>query len=329
MKVLLACTVTPFTASPPEGRARQLCDQLLRAGHQSEVLRIPFAATPLAQLPAQLAMVRSFEAWNIDHLVALDLAAGLLPHPHKSLWLGPETMLPLDAGDPLRRLLRGAARQAISESRHAWTTSAAVSTSFAVLAGTSLPVLATPPRELASAMGDYLFAAAPRDVQDVRLLAALAQAGPAVRLLVAGTPAAPGQEVSLRSAAAALGVAGRVEFDLCAGTDDGSADEAFDRRLAGARAVICIGGTDNAGLALRAAGAGKALIGEHADGDIHHLVRDRLTGWLAASDAAGLAVAMTAALEQQHRSASYGARAREFLRLSGIAWPHTIETLLS
>lgn len=324
MKVLLACTVTPFADSPQERRARLLCDQLVGAGHASEILRIPFAATPLAHLPSQLAMVRSFEAWNIDHLLALDLRAGLLRHARKSLWLGPETALPPEAGDRLRSVLRNAAREAVAESRHAWATSPAASVSIASVLGSTLPVLATPPRDLAAPPGDYVFAAAPREAEDTRLIAALAQSDPSVRLLVAGTPAAPGQEKALRRAAAALGVAERILLDLRS-----LADEEFDHHLAGAIAVACTGGADDAELALRAAGAGRALIGERGDSGIHGLVRDHLTGWLVTADAAGLAAAMSCAMAQRHRTAGYGARARDLLRLSRIGWPHTLEALLS
>jgi hypothetical protein len=324
MKVLVACSVVPFADSPTQARARALCRQLTAAGHESEILRIPFATDPPTHLPAQLAMMRGLESWNADHLVALDLAASLLRHPRKSLWL--DDGLPLaDGGDTsLAALLANAAQEAAAESRAAFCVSNDVRDQMLARLQIALPVLLVPPRRVVATQGEFLFSAPPRMKADTRVLAALAQTAPEVQLLVAGAPAFAGQQAALLDAAAALGVAQQVRFDLRS-----LAESEIDAYLAAAVAVVCIGGTDDAGLAIAAAGAGKALIAAPCSDSHRPLVRPYLTGWQSMPGADGLAAAFGEAWTLRHRSLAYGAQARDLLYLSGINWPQTLEKLLS
>jgi hypothetical protein len=324
MKVLVACSVIPFSDSPQERQARLLCQQLTAAGHASEILRIPFAATPLARLPSQLAMMRSFETWNIDHLVSMDVPASLLRHARKSVWLNNAEPL-LDApGTAPHAVLSNAAREALGESRGAYCSSHRVRTVLDDVLGVAPPVLALPPRHLADSPGRYILAAPPRDAGDTRLLAALARTGADVRLVFAGTPASPDQAARLQEAARGMGVGDRVELDLRPLTED-----EFDRCLAGALAVACIGGADDGGLALRAAGAGKALIADAADTQLHGLARHQLSGWAVTPEVAALAACLQEAVAQRHRSLAYGARARDLLRVTGADWTTILQALLA
>ena len=322
MKVLIACAVTPFSATPDERRAASLCTQLAAAGHEAEVLRVPFTAAPPERLPSQLVMMRSLESWNVDHLVALDLPSALLRHPRKSLWIGAGQVLPDGAAPALRALLASAAAGALAESRSAFCSSYAAGSLLRETLGLQLPTLPLPPQPAATKPGDYIFAAPPRDPADTRLLEALAQAGPDVRLLLAGPPAAPGQEQMLRAAAAALGVAARVRFDLRLLTEQETGDY-----LACAVAVACIGGADDSGLALAGAGAGKALIAGSGSDNAAQIVRAHLTGWRSPADGAGLAAVLDEAWTCHHRTLAYGAQARGLLQLAG--WPHIVESLLA
>ncbi len=324
MKVLIACSVTPFADSPVQQRARLLCARLAAAGHASEILRIPFAATPLEQLPSQLVMMRSFESWNVDHLLALDLPASLLRHPRKSLWLDAALPLPDDGAAAQRRLLGTAAREAAAESRAAFSTSDRARDVLRDTLGLAVAALPVPPREVTGVAGNYILAAPPRAEADTRLLAALALAAPEVRLLVAGRPSAPGQEDLLRCAAQALGVEDRVRFAL-----QSLAEHESDGYLAAALAVACIGGADDTGLALAAASAGKPAIADARDADSAAIVRNHLSGWLAPTDAAGLAAVFDEAWIRRHRTLAYGANARGLLLRSRLDWPHTLESLLA
>lgn len=323
MKVLIACSVTPFTDSPVQQRARILCRRLVDAGHEAEILRIPFAAEPAPQLPSQLVMMRSFETWNVDHLVALDLPASLLPHPRKSLWLEASLPLGANAGAALRTVVRNALREAIASSRAAFSASAGARDLLRDALELDVPLLHVPPRALAGAPGKHILAAAPREADDVRLLAALALAAPDIHLVVAGEPAAPGQAQALRAAAHTLGVAARVQVDL----RELPAHD-IDAYLAASVAVACFGSVDDIGFALAAAAAGKAPIAHAGNADVAALVRPQLSGWLV-SDSSELAAAFDDAWIRRHRAIAYGAQARALLSVCGVDWPRTLDTLLA
>jgi len=324
MKVLIACSVTPFSGSPGEVRARLLCEQLNAAGHASEILRLPFAADPPARLPAQLAMMRSFDTWNADHLLALDLPASLLRYPRKSAWLDSDWPFGAAAAASLQGVLRNATREALGESRRAYCTGQPAQAALEAALGIGLPVLAPPPLLLPDNPGHYVLAAPPRDPDDMRLLAALALAGKEVRLVLAGAPFAPGQVEALGAESQRLGVAQRVELD-----QQPLPPEAFGQRLSGAIAVICIGGADDAALALQAAGAGKALIGTAANTLSSGLLRHGLSGWTVDLAPAAIAACMDEAVTQRHRSLAYGAQARSLLHATGTSWTRTIQALLA
>lgn len=323
MKVLIACSVTPFADSPVQQRARLLCRRLVEAGHEAEILRVPFAAEPAQQLPSQLVMMRSLETWNVDHLLALDLPASLLRHPRKTLWLGAQLPLAPDADASLRMLLGNAARGAMAESRAAFHTSHRARDVLRAALGLELPVLPLAPRNVAGMAGEYILAAPPRAPGDVRLLSALARAAPGVRLLVAGQPAA-GQQDLLHGAARALGVEARVRLDLRP-----LSEHDMDGYLAGALAVACIGGADDIALALAAAGAGKPAIADADTVNLEGIVRPYLSGWLVPGQPAGLAAGFDQAWSQPHRALAYGARARDLLPVVGADWPHTLNALLA
>ncbi len=87
MKVLIVNNMVPFVWGGAEELAAHLQKNLVIAGHEAEILRIPFQWEPAARIPSQMLMVRAFELWNVDHVIALKFPAYLIRHPKKTLWL--------------------------------------------------------------------------------------------------------------------------------------------------------------------------------------------------------------------------------------------------
>ena len=87
MKILVVNTMTPFERGPYDDVASQIVQHLKQAGHQSELLRLPFQSEPETRVPSQMLMVRAFELYNADLVITLEFPSFLIRHPHKILWL--------------------------------------------------------------------------------------------------------------------------------------------------------------------------------------------------------------------------------------------------
>ena len=136
MKVVIVNNMAPFVWGGAEVLASHLEKNLILAGHDAEVLRIPFQWEPAHGIPSQMLMVRAFELWNVDHIIALKFPAYLIRHPKKTLWLlhqyrqaydlfdaGQSNIPSNEAGDELRAMIRNADNEAFRESRHIFTIS--------------------------------------------------------------------------------------------------------------------------------------------------------------------------------------------------------------
>lgn len=87
MKILLVNNMAPFVWGGAEELVENLQKQLILAGHQAEIMRIPFQWEPAERIPSQMLMVRSLELYNVDRVIAFKFPAYLIRHSHKTLWL--------------------------------------------------------------------------------------------------------------------------------------------------------------------------------------------------------------------------------------------------
>lgn len=130
MKILIVHTMTPFQQTETDGLAARLEKALIVAGHESEALRIPFQWEPADRIPSQMLMVRAFELWNVDRVIALGFPALLIRHPKKTLWLldyghghdlfdgnGANNRPPDGGASDLQTLIRNAENESFRESR--------------------------------------------------------------------------------------------------------------------------------------------------------------------------------------------------------------------
>ena len=99
-------------------------------------MRIPFQWEPASRIPSQMLMVRAFELWNVDQVIALKFPAYLIRHPKKTLWLlhqyrqaydlvdaGQTNLPPSAQGAALQTLIKNADNESFAESRNIFTNS--------------------------------------------------------------------------------------------------------------------------------------------------------------------------------------------------------------
>ena len=68
MKILLVNNMAAFVWGGAEELVENLQKQLILAGHQAEIMRIPFQWEPAERIPSQMLMVRSLELYNVDRV---------------------------------------------------------------------------------------------------------------------------------------------------------------------------------------------------------------------------------------------------------------------
>lgn len=344
MKVLIVNNMTPFVWGGAEELAVHLQKNLIIAGHQAEILRIPFQCKPAEQIPSQMLMVRAFELSNVDHVIALKFPAYLIRHPKKTLWLlhqyrqaynlfdvGQSNLSNGNEGLELKALIQRADQESFSESRSIFTNSQVTHQRLLNYNGFDAQVLLPPVNDPELFLGgdqrDYIFAGG--RVNNMKrqhlLLEGLAKSNTRVKLIIAGPPDRPSDAACLQSAVERLGLAGRVRLDLRFLPRQVYADYV---NHSAAVAYLPYDEDSLGYVAMEAATAAKALITTVDSGGILRLVQHEKTGWVAESTAEDLGLIMSAVFEDSARAKNYGYNARALWESMKINWPETVETLL-
>ncbi|KVM56065.1 glycosyl transferase family 1 [Burkholderia ubonensis] len=344
MKVLVVNNMAPFVWGGAEELAAHLQRNLVIAGHEAEVMRIPFQWEPAARIPSQMLMVRVFELWNVDHVIALKFPAYLIRHQRKSLWLlhqyrqaydlfdAGQTNLPPGAeGEALRDMIRNADNETFSESRHIFTNSVVTQRRLKQYNGFDAEVLLPPVNDPELFPGHephgYVFAGGRINGMKRQhlLLEALAKADSAVRLIIAGPPDTAEDAERLHRLVEQFGLADRVKLDL---RFLPRTEYANYVNYASAVAYLPFDEDSLGYVAMEAATAGKALITTDDSGGILGLVKHGETGWVARPDADSLASVMSAVFANTARTRTYGIAAKALWESLGVNWPQTVEALL-
>jgi glycosyltransferase involved in cell wall biosynthesis len=327
-----------------EELAVHLQRNLIIAGHDAEVLRIPFQWEPSTKIPSQMLMVRAFELSNVDRVIALKFPAYLIRHAHKTLWLlhqyrqaydlfdfGQSNLPQGQIGDDLRALIRTADNESFAESKHIFTNSEVTRQRLRKYNGFDAEVLLPPINDpelfRGGKSGGYIFAGGRVNATKRQhlLLEALALCDNDLKLIIAGPPDTSEEARNLEQTVARLGLSSRVQLDLRFLPRQTYADY-----VNGATAVAYLPfDEDSLGyVAMEAATAGKAIIATNDSGGILGLAKHAETGWVAEPTAPSLAEALNAAWADPKRARQYGDSARDLWLSLKINWHETIEKLL-
>ena len=92
MRVIVATVRTPFVFGGAEVLANELIQALLAAGHEAELVNLPFSNDKANRIPDQmlackLTPLEMVSGTKVDRLIALKFPAYLIPHPNKVVWL--------------------------------------------------------------------------------------------------------------------------------------------------------------------------------------------------------------------------------------------------
>src|SRR5438552_1765797 len=92
MRILIATVQVPFIRGGAEILAEGLRDALLAAGHQAEIVAVPFKWYPPERILDHMLACRLLDLTEtagvaVDRVIGLKFPAYLIPHPNKVLWV--------------------------------------------------------------------------------------------------------------------------------------------------------------------------------------------------------------------------------------------------
>lgn len=336
--------MAPFVWGGAEQLAVYLRRGLIEAGHDAEVLRIPFQWEPVSRIPSQMLLARTLELRNVDRVIALKFPAYLIRHPHKTLWLvhqyrqaydlnveGIDSSVRRDVGHDIRNLIVNADNECFRESKAIFTISEVTQQRLLRYNGFKAQVVRQPLNDpeifTGGELGDYVFAGGRINKgkrQDL-LLRAMVKAKKNVRLVIAGPPDSPSDAEELLTLVSDLNLSDRVQLDLRMLPRNTYADY-----VNGAAAIACLPFDEDSlsYVAMEAAAAGKAIISTTDSGGVLGLARGGQTGWVMEPSVEALACALDEACGDRERARALGNGARDLWLSMGLNWPNTIKALL-
>jgi glycosyltransferase involved in cell wall biosynthesis len=346
MRVLVVTAQVPFVRGGAEILAEGLHAALGRAGHQAEVVRLPFKWYPASAIPPQVLGARlmdmsAFSGTDVDLVIGLKFPAYLVPHPRKSLWILHQHRAAYDfwdaglsdlAQEPGGRVVRDFIRRAdddfLPEARRIYTISRNVSDRLARFNGIASEALYHPPagaeHYTSGPYGDYVLFPSRIDAVKRQWLAidALAHCELPVSLVLVGDADNARELGPLKARARERGVDDRVHWA-------GAVREHEKRRLyANACAVVYPPLDEDYGyVTLEAMLAARPVITCSDSGGPLEFVRHEMTGLVVEPTALGLAKGMDRLWRNREEAGEMGRCGRRLYDELNIGWDEVVARL--
>ena len=347
MRILIATVKIPFIRGGAEILAEGLLAALKTAGHQAELIEIPFKWYPPEKILDHMLACRLLDltestGTKVDLLIGLKFPAYLIPHPNKVLWVLHQhrqaydlwnhpiakDMILAPNGAEIRDAITQADTKLLPESRGIYTISKNVSSRMARFCGVeSNPLYHPPPsaeRFTPLPAEDYFFFPSrltPIKRQSI-VVEALALTRNPVRLCLAGPPDVPSYLDDLKNMAAKLGVLNRIEF-----TGGISEEDKLNRYARSLGVVFTPVDEDYGYVTLEAMLSAKPVITCTDSGGPNEFL-DASTGFVVDPEPAKLAAALDELWENRTQAEAMGQRALDRYHAMNIGWPHVVKTLL-
>jgi glycosyltransferase involved in cell wall biosynthesis len=346
MRVLVVTVQVPFVRGGAEAQAEGLVQALREAGHEAEIVALPFKWYPPERILDHMLACRLLDltescGTTIDRVVALKFPAYLVPHPNKVLWILHQhrtayelwdsplgDLIHFPNGLQVRDAIRQADRQHIAEARAVFTDSANVARRLKKYCGLDAEPLYHPPHNADAFYWeppeDYVFCpsrlALPKRQELV--LRAMARTSRPVHVRFAGAPDVPAYADQLQDLARRLKVDRRVRWL-------GLVSEEEKRRLyAGCLGVVFPPVDEDYGyITLEAMLSSKPVITCTDSGGPLEFVRDRATGLVAEPTPEGLAAAMDRLWAEREAAVAWGKAARAEYDRRDIRWATVVRRL--
>jgi glycosyltransferase involved in cell wall biosynthesis len=344
---MIATTQVPFVRGGAEMLAESLVTALLEAGHDAEIVSVPFKWYPPDKILDHMLACRLLKLEDTgaraDRMIALKFPAYLIAHPDKVMWLLHQHRTAYDAwdspigdlidapeGHAVRQAIRAADDNIIPEFKAIYTLSQTVSDRLYRFNGIASTPLQHPPpgaeRFGPGAYGDYVLM--PSRINGAKrqllMVEALALTRHPVRAVFVGGADAPEYEAKLRRLCDKAQLNDRVQWL-------GAVPEAQKLALyAGCTAVGFVPIDEDYGyVTLEAMLSHKAVITCTDSGGPLAFVADRQTGLVVAPDPAAIAEALDALWADRAYAMRLGKAAYENYQALQFNWSSVVTRLLA
>lgn len=343
MKILVVNNMVPGMRGGAEELADQLVAHLRLAGHQSELLRIPFSWEPPERLVEEMLMCRGMQVNNVDRVIAMKFPAYMMPFDEKVLWLahqyrqaydlwdaGQSNIPATPEGQQIRAAIMEADNSAFETVKDIFVVGRTVQERLLHYNKLESTILRAPLNDeelyTGGAYGDYIFAGGRINSgkRQHRLIEALAKLDGQQKLLIAGPADTPGDADRLRLLVEEHGLQDRVKLDLGFLPRQTIADYANN---ALACAYLPYAEDSYGYVTMEACQARKAVITVKDSGDLTELIHDGVHGWVCDDDTDQLAAAIADAFANRERTKELGRAAYAHWTGMNINWKATVEAL--
>lgn len=347
MRVLIATTQVPFVRGGAEIHAEQLRNVLIAAGHEAEIIAIPFKWYPPERILDHILACRLLDLTEscgvtVDRVIGLKFPAYLIPHPNKVLWILHQHRQAYDLWDHpmgdliqdrngvlVRDAIRQADQQLIPQSRAVFANSANVAKRLKQYCCINAEPLYHPPQNAekfyCAADKGYLFY--PSRLATLKrqelVLRALADTRQPVRVRFAGAPETPAYAEELKRLARELKVHDRVTWLGLV------PEEEKNQHYAHARGIVFPPIDEDYGyITLEAMLSAKPVITCTDSGGPLEFVLDGETGLIAEPTPVALAAALDEVWQDPERAKMWGEAGHARYASLNISWSNVIERLL-
>jgi glycosyltransferase involved in cell wall biosynthesis len=347
MRILIATIHVPFVRGGAEIHAEGLRTALEAAGHEAEIISIPFKWYPPEKVLDHMLACKLFDlsevmGTSIDMLIGLKFPAYLIPHENKVLWVLHQFRTAYDLWDhPLgdliyepngvevRDVIREADSQVFPEAKRVFANSANVAARLKFFCGFEAVPLYHPPPNMdkfyTREAEDFLFFPSrlclPK--RQSLVLEALAHTHNPVIVSFAGTADEGTYQNQLYSLARKLGVEKRVRW-LGRISDDEKID-LYARCLAVLYPPV---DEDYGYVTLEGMLARKPILVCSDSGGPLEFVRDEENGLIAAPAPEDLARALDRVWENRSRAKEWGQAGYDLYQSMNISWPKVVDSLV-
>jgi glycosyltransferase involved in cell wall biosynthesis len=348
VRILIATVQIPFVSGGAESHAEGLKAALIAAGHEADIVAVPFNPAVPERIPDQMLACRLLDLTEVhgsavDRLIALKFPAYLIPHPNKVVWVLHQHRAAYDlwnypfedlSASPRGVLVREAIRRAdqqLAEAKAVFANSKNIANRLGHFCGiNAVPLYHPPPNAgsffCAGETGEYFFFPSRFSAtkRQSLVLEALALTRKNVKVRFAGLADSPEYGKRLKLLAAKLGVEARVEW-LGFLTEE-------EKRDAYAKAIAVIFppvDEDYGYITLEGMLSSKAVITCDDSGGPLEFVSHLKTGLVARPTAAALAEALDELWQERDLAAKYGRAGRERYEQMGLSWSEVVRQLLA
>ncbi|MDP0500250.1 MAG: glycosyltransferase family 4 protein [Verrucomicrobiota bacterium JB022] len=348
MRIAIATTQVPFVRGGAEIHAESLLQALREAGHQAEIVAIPFKWYPPEQIMDHLLACRLLDLSEscgdrIDRVIGLKFPAYHIQHPHKTLWVLHQYRSAFDLwglddcdlahfphGREVCEAIRTTEDHLLNEARGLYANSKNVADRLQRFCQREAEPLYHPPRGADKfyhrEAEDFLYFPSRLNAlkRQSLVVKALAHTKEPVKVHFAGAPEGPEIMQQLIELAERCRVSDRIVWH------GRVTDEAMLEGYARCRGVLFTPVDEDYGyITLEACLSHKPVITCTDSGGPLEFVRHRENGWVADPTPESLAQGMDYLWREKAWAAEAGQKAHQTYLDLNINWPHVISKLLA